>query len=54
MLSTCLPMQTIATLANKTVEKADVDKGLGKKRGQYVMFIVASDPASSFILFHAT
>ena len=42
--------------ANKAVEKAIVDKGLGKKRGQYFnswLFMVTSDAASSFVLFHA-
>ena len=40
-------------LANKAVEKAVVDKGLGKKCGQYFIYMVASYEASSFILFHA-
>jgi len=39
-LSTCLLSQTIA-LANKTVEKAIVDKSLGKKCTQYFIFMVA-------------
>ena len=51
-LSTCLPTQTI-TLANEVGKKAIVDKGLGKKRGLYFIFIVASVAASSFVLFHA-
>ena len=51
--STCLPMQVIA-LANKVVEKAVMDNGLGKKRGQYFIYMVASDAASSFILFDVT
>ena len=34
LLSTCLPSQAIA-LANKEVEKATSEKGIGKKRGQY-------------------
>ena len=51
-LSTCLPTQAIA-LANKAVEKAIMDKGLGKKRGLYFIFIVASVATSSFVLFHA-
>ena len=41
------------SLANKAVEKAVVDNGLGKKHGQYFMNMVASDAASSFVLFHA-
>ena len=39
--------------ANKAVEKAIVEKGLGKKHGQYFIFMVALDAASSFVLFHA-
>ena len=38
--------------ANKAEEKAVVDKGLGKKHGQYFIFMVASDAASSFVLIH--
>ena len=38
--------------ANKAVQKAIVHKGLGKKRGQYFIFILASVAASSFVLFH--
>ena len=34
--------------ANKAVEKAIVHKGLGKKCGQYFIFMVASVAASSF------
>ena len=34
---------------NKAVEKAIVDKGLGKKHGQYFIFSFAS----SFVVFHA-
>ena len=37
--------------ANEAVEKAIVEKGLGKKRGQYFIFMVASDTASSFVFF---
>ena len=51
-LSTCLPRQAI-TLANKAVEKTVMDKGFGKKRVQYFIFMVASDAASCFVLFHA-
>ena len=39
--------------ANKAMEKAIVEKGLCEKRGQYFIFMVASDAASSFVLFHA-
>ena len=49
-LSMCLPTQAI-TLANKVVEKAVVNKGLGKKHGQYLIFMVALDAATSLILF---
>jgi len=35
------------------VEMAIMDKGLDKKCGQYFIFMVALDAASSFILFHA-
>ena len=38
--------------ANKAVEKAIVDKGLGKKCDQYFIFMVALVAASSFVLFH--
>ena len=38
--------------ANEAVEKAIVGKGLGKKRGQYFIFMVASDTASCFVFFH--
>ena len=31
-----------------------MDKGLGKKCGQYFIFIVASVASSFFVLFHAT
>ena len=53
-LSKCLPMQAIA-LANKVVEKAIMDKALDKKHVQYFihMYMVASDAASSFVLFLA-
>ena len=40
-------------LRTRPVEKAIVDKGLGKKHNQYFIFMVASDAASSFVLFHA-
>ena len=53
LIPTCLPMHVIA-LANKAVEKAIVDKGLGKKRGEYFIFMVALDAASSFMLFYFT
>ena len=39
--------------AKKVVEKAIVDKGLGKKRDQYFIFMVALDAAASFVLFRA-
>ena len=39
--------------ANKAAENAIVDKCLCKKRGQYFIFMVALDAASSFVLFHA-
>ena len=39
--------------ANKVVEKAIMEKSLGKKRGQYFIFMVASNAASSFVLFNA-
>ena len=42
-LSTCLPTQALRTRQWRR---------LGKKRGQYFIFMVASDAASSFILFH--
>ena len=37
----------------KEVEKAVMNIGLGKKHGQYFIFIVALDAASCFVLFHA-
>ena len=37
----------------KEVEKAVMNIGLGRKHGQYLIFIVASDAASCFVLFHA-
>ena len=40
-------------LANTAVEKAIVHENLGKKRGQYFIFMVASVAARSFVLFHA-
>ena len=46
----CLPTQAINL---KAVEKAIVDKGL-HKCSQYSIFMIASDAASSFVLFHAT
>ena len=52
MLSIYLPTQVI-TLANKKAEKAFMDVGLGKKCSLYFIFIVASDLASCFVLFHA-
>ena len=52
-LSTCLPTQVI-TLANNVVEKAVIDKGLGKKHSQYFKFMVASDAVNTFVLFDAT
>ena len=48
LLSTCLLIG-----AKKGVEKAIADKSLGKKRGHYIIVVVPSDTASSFILFHA-
>ena len=51
-LSAYLPMQAIA-LANQVLEKSIVDKGLSKKHGQYFIFMVASNAAGCFILFHA-
>ena len=47
-LSTCLLIG-----AKKGVEKAIADKSLGKKRGHYIIVVVPSDTASSFILFYA-
>ena len=41
-------------LANNVVEKAVIDKGLGKKHSQYFMFMVASDAVNTFVLFDAT
>ena len=38
--------------ANKAEEKAVVEKGLGKKHGQYFIFMVASDAVNSFVLVH--
>ena len=38
---------------NKAVEKAIVNKGLGKKRDQYFILMVASEAASLFVLFYA-
>ena len=49
-LSMCFPTQAI-TLANKAVEKAVVNKGLGKKYGQYLISMVALDAATFLILF---
>ena len=37
----------------KEVEKAVMNIGLGKKHGQYFIFIVALDAAICFVLFHA-
>ena len=37
--------------ANKMVEKAIMEKGLGKKRGQYFIFIMMQQ--ALFTLFHA-
>ena len=48
-LLTCIPAWQVITL----VEKAIMDKGLGKIRSQYFIFMVALDAASSFLLFHA-
>ena len=45
-LSICLP-----TPAHEAVEIAIVDKGLGKKRDQYFIFMIALDAASSFVFF---
>ena len=40
-------------LANTAVEKAIMHKNIGKKRGQYFRFMVASVAARTFIPFHA-
>ena len=37
----------------KGVEKAIVDKGLGKKHGHYIIFMVSLDTVRSFAFFHA-
>ena len=53
---TMAPSESLAasSLHNiKEVEKAVMNIGLGKKHGQYFIFIVASDAASCFVLFHA-
>ena len=47
-LSTCLPIG-----AKKGVDKAIVDKSLGKKCGHYIIVMVPLDTASSFVLFQA-
>ena len=46
-LSTCLPIGAI-----KGVDKAIVDKSLGKKCGHYIIAMAPLDTASSFVLFH--
>ena len=51
-MSICPPTQVI-TLANKEAEKAVMNIGLGKKHGHYFIFIVASNAACCFVLFHA-
>ena len=44
----------LIAFANEVVEKAVMNKRLGKKCGQYFIYMVASNVASSFIFFHAT
>ena len=49
-LSTCLPTPAIA-LANKAVEKAIMDKDLGKKHCQFFIFLVASNQSCTQTIF---
>ena len=39
--------------AYKTVKKVIMDEGPDNKCGQYFIFMIALDAASSFVLFHA-
>ena len=39
--------------AYKMVKKANMDEGPDNKCGQYFIFMIALDAASSFVLFHA-
>ena len=52
--STCLPTQVVA-LVNKAAEKAIVNKGVVRSAVSTLrlIFVVASDAASFFVLFHA-
>ena len=53
-MSTDMSANTSDHPANKAVKKAIMGKGLGKKRVQCFKLMLASNAASSFVLFHAT